>query len=141
MAEIVTERIIRARPEAIFACISNPEALARWWGPKGFSNTFHEFDFRPGGSWRFTMHGPNGADYANQSEFVAIVPPREVVIRHVSPPPFVLTISLEPREGGTLLRWQGQFATAAELERVKKFAPEANEQNLDRLEVELARQG
>jgi uncharacterized protein YndB with AHSA1/START domain len=141
MPDIVTERIIRAKPEAIFACISNPDALARWWGPKGFSNTFHEFDFRPGGSWRFTMHGPNGADYANQSQFLEIVATSRVVIRHVSPPPFVLAISLEPREEGTLIRWQGQFATAAELERVRKFAPEANEQNLDRLEAELARQG
>jgi uncharacterized protein YndB with AHSA1/START domain len=37
------------------------------------SNTFHTFEFRPGGSWIFTMHGPDSADYANQSEFVEIV--------------------------------------------------------------------
>ena len=45
----------------------------QWWGPNGFTNTFHEFDLRPGGAWRFIMHGPDGTDYPNESVFVEVV--------------------------------------------------------------------
>lgn len=32
--------------------------LKNWWGPDGFTNTFHEFNLRPNGKWILTMHGP-----------------------------------------------------------------------------------
>ena len=44
---------IPARPEVVFAAFEE-ERLARWWGPDGFTNTFHEFSFTPGGRWSLT---------------------------------------------------------------------------------------
>jgi uncharacterized protein YndB with AHSA1/START domain len=44
-------------------------AAAQWWGPEGFANTFAQFEFKPGGRWVFVMHGPNGANYPNESVF------------------------------------------------------------------------
>jgi uncharacterized protein YndB with AHSA1/START domain len=83
--EIVNSRVLAAPREKIFAAIADPAALARWWGPKGFTNEFHEFDFRTGGVWRFTLRGPDGASYAMDHRFVEIVAPARVAVRHLQP--------------------------------------------------------
>ncbi len=49
MSSFKTTRAIPAPPEKIFTALSNPEKLAKWWGPLGFSNTFNQFQFKPGG--------------------------------------------------------------------------------------------
>jgi uncharacterized protein YndB with AHSA1/START domain len=131
-------RELRAAPEAVFAAIEDPVCLARWWGPKGFTNTFHAFEFREGGSWRFTMHGPDGADYPNQSEFLEIVSNSVVRIKHVNLPHFELSISLEPRAAGTLVSWVGVFENQEFAESSRQFLEAANEQNLDRLALEVS---
>jgi len=136
--EIATTRVLDASPDLVFRAFSDPAHLARWWGPKGFTNTFHEFDLRPGGAWRFVMHGPDGAHYQNHSVFVEVVPPERIVINHVSGPHFHLTITLAEQAGLTMLSWRMLFLSAAECDMVKTFAVPANEQNLDRLETELA---
>jgi uncharacterized protein YndB with AHSA1/START domain len=131
--ELSTSRLVEAPPEAVFAAIRSPVALARWWGPKGFTNNFQEFEFSPGGRWRFVMHGPDGGHFANESVFRAIVPNERVVIEHRSSPRFELTITLTPEPGGTRVGWVQRFPTPAERDRIATYAAEANEQNLDRL--------
>jgi uncharacterized protein YndB with AHSA1/START domain len=135
--ELVTSRVIRAPRARVFAAIVDPRRLARWWGPAGFTNTFHECDVRPGGRWRFTMHGPSGANFENESVFAEIAPAR-VVIGHVSPPVFDLEITLDERDGRTTVGWRQRFPTREDCEKVKRFAGDANEQNLDRLAAEVA---
>jgi uncharacterized protein YndB with AHSA1/START domain len=135
--EIRTSRWFDAPPDRIFEAFSDPGRLARWWGPAGFSNTIHRFDFREGGSWSFTMHGPDGTQYPNRSRFLEILPGERIQIEHISGPRFVLQVSLAPERGGTLLEWRMRFETAAECDSVRRFAPAANEQNLDRLAGEL----
>ena len=73
--EIASTRVFDAPRERVFRAFSDPQVLARWWGPDGFTSTFQEFDFRPGGAWRFVMQGPDGADYRNESEFIEVVSP------------------------------------------------------------------
>ncbi|MFY9150909.1 MAG: SRPBCC domain-containing protein [Prolixibacteraceae bacterium] len=73
MKAFKTSREIPVLPENIFAAFSNPERLEKWWGPSGFSNTFNQFQFNPGGKWTFIMHGPDGSNYPNESEFIEIV--------------------------------------------------------------------
>jgi uncharacterized protein YndB with AHSA1/START domain len=137
--EIVSTRVFDWPREHVFKAWTDPDHLARWWGPKGFANTFQEFDLRPGGVWRFVMHGPNGADYQNKSVFVEIVTPERIVFDHVSPPVFQITATFTELSGKTRLIFRMVFETAAECDRVKGLAAEANEQNFDRLEAELAR--
>ena len=98
--EIVTTRVIDAPRERVFEAFSDPARLARWWGPAGFSSTFHEFDFRPGGRWRFILHGPNGANYPNESVFVEMVKPERLVFDHLSDHWFRMTITLSARPAG-----------------------------------------
>jgi uncharacterized protein YndB with AHSA1/START domain len=137
--EIVTTRVFDAPRERVFRAWTDPEHLVRWWGPKGFTSTFQDFDPRPGGVWRFVMHGPDGAAYRNKSVFVEIVRPERIVFQHVSSPAFLVTATFAEQAGKTKVTFQMLFETAAACEKVRGVAVEANEQNFDRLEAELAR--
>lgn len=132
---IVNVRIFNAPPEIVFNAWADPEQLAQWWGPAGFSNTFHEFDFRPGGTWKFTMHAPNGSDFHNTSVFEEIVKPERIVFQHLLPVhKFRLTATFENVDGKTKLTFHQLFETVEECERIRPYVTEANEQNLDRLQ-------
>jgi len=139
--EIVTTRIVDAPRDRVFKAWTDPDQLARWWGPKGFQNTFHEFDLRPGGAWRFIMHAPDGIDYQSESLFVEIVKPERIVFDHITGPRFTLAASFEDLDGKTRVTFCQVFESAALRDKVAAFAVEANEQNLDRLEAEVARTG
>lgn len=134
-----TSREIPAPIEQVFAAISSPERLARWWGPAGFTNTFHTCDFKVGGHWTLTMHGPDGHDFANESVFAEIEPPRKLVVHHLSSPRYRLTITLTPSEGGTTVSWSQAFENARVGQRLERIVVPANEQNLDRLTAETLR--
>lgn len=137
MATFSTTRKLAASPEAVFAAIKDGERLAKWWGPNGFSNRFDVFEFHVGGKWIFSMIGPDGTIYPNESMFSSIEVDRQVVIQHLSQPCFTLTITLEPISGGTLVRWDQEFADASVAKAVRHICEPANEQNLDRLSAEL----
>ncbi len=101
--EIVSSRVFDASREVVFRAFTDPDVLARWWGPRGFTNTFHEFDPRPGGAWRFVMHGPDGTDYQITKEFVEVLIPKRIVIKHVEQMhSFRLSLSLPLRPGAYL---------------------------------------
>ncbi len=134
-----TKRVLPFAPEAIYGAFAKPEVLASWWGPDGFTNTFDVFEFRIGGRWIFTMHGPDGRSYANTSFFANLESGRSIVIRHDCQPFFTLTISLSPVVGGTLLNWDQEFDDSETANAVKAVVGNANEQNLDRMTKALAR--
>jgi uncharacterized protein YndB with AHSA1/START domain len=138
MTTFQTSREIAATPAQVFAAVEEPARLARWWGPDGFRNSFDTCEFWPGGRWKFTMHGPNGADYLNESVFVEIEPARKVVLDHLSLPRFRLTVELSPSAGGTLVNWVQAFEDPAVAEAVRHIVEPANEQNLTRLSAEVA---
>ncbi len=112
MTTFNTSREIPAPAEQVFAAISDPERLARWWGPAGFTNTFDVCEFRAGGRWSFVMHGPDGVNYPNENLFEEIEADAKVVVRHVSEPHFTLTIGLTPSGDGTLVTWSQAFESA-----------------------------
>lgn len=138
--EIISTRVIAASREVIFKAFSDPEQLKRWWGPKGFTSTFKVFDFRPGGKWRFIMHGPDGADYPNEHDFTEVVPPARIVYQHVQPPShsFTMTMTFAEQNGRTELTWRMRFESLDEATKLRSFIAAANEQNFDRLEAHLA---
>lgn len=116
--------------------MSDPARVARWWGPAGFTNTMHKFEFAPGGSWLLTMHGPDGASYPNESRFIRIVADRLFEIEHLDGHHFLLTIELHPHAGGTEVKWRQTFDTV-ETTADWQFVACANEQNLERLAGEV----
>jgi uncharacterized protein YndB with AHSA1/START domain len=137
MSTFKTSRIFNATPESMFSALQDPARLARWWGPAGFRNTFELCDVRSGGAWRFTMHGPDGANYPNVSTFVAVEAPHKVVIQHENAPRFVLTITLSSDAAGTRVDWVQTFEDAAVAAAVRHIVEPANEQNLDRWMAEV----
>ena len=137
--EIVSTRAFDAPRGRVFAAFSDPAILARWWGPEGFASTFHEFDLRPGGAWRFVMHGPDGTDYPMEKHLLEVVPGERIVLRHEDPTHgFQMTMIFAEESGQTRLTWRMRFDTAEEAERVRSFVADANEQNFDRLAAQLA---
>jgi uncharacterized protein YndB with AHSA1/START domain len=121
---IIGTRVFDAPRALVFSVWTDPKHLAQWWGPNGFTTTTRAFDFRPGGVWRFVMHGPDGRDYQNRITFDEIVPPERIVYRHsggddVEPVQFTQTVTFKDLGNGqTLLRWHGTFPSAEERARV-----------------------
>jgi uncharacterized protein YndB with AHSA1/START domain len=138
MRASITSRLIDAPRERVFRAFGEPELVARWWGPEGFTSTFSEFDFRAGGEWRFVMHGPDGTDYSNVILFVHVNPPERIVFEHLSDHHFETTIRLTEQDGRTRLDWCQVFDTEAEYARVRSIVDPANEQTLDRLQAIVA---
>ncbi len=112
--------------ELVFSAFTDPKHLAQWWGPEGFTTTTSAHDFRPGGVWRFVMHGPNGRDYQNRVTYGEIVSPERIAYRHgggddVEPVQFKTTVTFEDLGGGkTKLTWRGQFPSASKRDHVIK---------------------
>src|SRR5262245_45023949 len=121
-----TQRVLPHPPQQVFEAFARPELLARWWGPNGFTNTFEIFEFKPGGRWKFVMHGPNGSNHPNESRFLELKPSSRVVIQHESEPHFVLSVDLTAHEDGTTVRWNQEFEDSAVAARVKHIVEPAN---------------
>lgn len=136
--EVRTTRTINAPRERVFAAWTDPVLLAQWWGPHGFTNTFHRFELKPEGLWEFTMHGPNGQDFHNTCVFKRIEPPGYLEFDHLKEMHFYKAmVTFTEVEGGTRIDWIMRFNTAEELAPIRGFIENANEENLDRLEKEL----
>lgn len=137
---VVSTRIFEHRRELIFEAWTNPDRLKNWWGPNGFTNTFYEFDLRPGGMWRFTMHGPDGTNYPNESVFVRIDEPELIIFDHLSQPQFQIVATFEElQETKTRLTFRMIFKSAEQCNALRDFVRPKNEENFDRLEAELQR--
>jgi uncharacterized protein YndB with AHSA1/START domain len=136
--EVISTRIINHPREKVCNAWTNPDQLKNWWGPNGFTNTFHQFSATPGGQWNYTMHSPDGHNYENESVFVAINPPEQVIINHTSKPEFRLIGTFEAIDAEhTKVTFHQIFESASVYEAVKHICIPANEQNLDRMESEL----
>ncbi len=122
---IIGIREFDAPRDLVFSAWTDPQHLAQWWGPNGFTTTTHSFDMRPGGVWRFVMHGPDGRNYQNRITFEEVVPPERIVYRHaggddVEPVQFRQTVTFEDIGGRTRITWRSDFPSAGERDRVIK---------------------
>jgi uncharacterized protein YndB with AHSA1/START domain len=137
---IVFTRIFDAPRDLVFEAFTDPVHLGQWWGPNGFTISNLAFDFRPGGVWRFVMHGPDGRDYQNRITFDAIVRPERIAYHHgggadVEPVRFDVTVTFTEDGGKTRLIWSMVFPSVAERDRVVREygAEEGLKQTVGRL--------
>jgi uncharacterized protein YndB with AHSA1/START domain len=137
--EVLTTRVLNAERGRVFAAWTDPDQLAEWWGPKGFTNTFQEFEPRPQGQWRFVMHGPDGVDYKNHSVFIEVVRPERIAFRHLNGPYYDASVTFSEEAGGTRVTWRMRFDNPDVFGKLKSLIVEANGQNMDRLAALLAR--
>lgn len=134
--DIVTSRVLNAAPAAVFAAFADPQMLARWWGPKGFADTIHEFQFQVGGVWRHTLRGPDGREHENEARFTVIEPDMRVEYDHNSGKRF--TLNFRPAPGGKTLFSLGISFESAEAQRAaRELVSRSNDENIDRLAAVL----
>lgn len=139
--EVRTTRIIAAPRERVFAAWTDPEQLVHWWGPKGFTNTFHHFELKLEGIWDFTMHGPNNMDFNNTCVFKRIEPPAYLEFDHLKEVHFYKAmVAFTEINDGTRVDWTMRFDTAEELAPIRAFIERANEENMDKLQALLKNQ-
>ncbi|MGF1609822.1 MAG: SRPBCC domain-containing protein [Kiloniellales bacterium] len=138
--EIVLTRLFDAPRELVFEAWSDPAQLAQWWGPDGFTTTTHTMDLRPGGVWRFVMHGPDGRDYPNKVTYIEVERPSRLVYRQggeedLEDIQFHVTVTFEAQGGKTKVTLRSVFPSAAARDRVVKDydAIEGGRQHLARL--------
>jgi uncharacterized protein YndB with AHSA1/START domain len=77
--ELTLVRIFDAPREVVFKAWTDPEQLAKWWGPKIFTNPLCEVDARLGGAWRIVMRAPDGTEYPCGGVYREIVEPEKLV--------------------------------------------------------------
>lgn len=143
--EIVMSRIFNAPRELVFKVWTSPQHVGRWWGPKGFTTTTHEMDVRPGGTWRYTMYGPNGVTFLNHIMFDEVIEPELLRYYHSSgidndPEGFNVVVTFNDLGGRTELTMHSVFRSAAVLRKVVEEygAIEGAKQTLDSLGEYLA---
>jgi uncharacterized protein YndB with AHSA1/START domain len=135
------ERVLRAPRERVFAACVEPEQLAEWWGPAGFTTPKVDFDVRDGGRYRITMQPPDGEAFHLRGQFSEVDRPRRLVFTFEweEPDPddreTLVTLSFfDHRDGTRLVLDQGSFATRARYELHKAGWTDT----LDRLAEHLA---
>ncbi|MEF3305235.1 SRPBCC family protein [Paenibacillus sp. GYB003] len=141
--EIVVNRYFDAPRELVFRTWTDPDHLSNWWGPQGFTITTSEFDARPGGVWRYVMHGPNGVDYDNKITYIEVAEPEKLVYSHgdgEDDEHFRVTVTFKANGKRTELTMRSVFKSIEELQKaVQEYgAIEGAKQTLDRLEKQLA---
>jgi uncharacterized protein YndB with AHSA1/START domain len=114
---------------------TNPEKIVNWWGPNCFTTTIHEMDFREGGEWKLTLHGPDETNYPNRSIYKEILPLKKIVFEHFNPH-FIATVLFESKENGTEIQWNMLFDSPEQFEIIVKAhkADEGQKQNIERLQ-------
>ena len=82
--ELTLTRVYSAPRDVVFRAWTDPAQLARWWGPKMFTNPVCEVDARPGGKLRIVMRGPDGSDYPLRGVFQEVVAPERLVFTNIA---------------------------------------------------------
>ena len=136
--EIVLTRLLAAPRDLVWQAFTDPKHIPHWFGPNGFRTTIYEIDVRPGGVWRYMMHGPDGTDYPNKVIYTEVVRPERLVYDHGDDgpewKPFHVTVTFAEEAGGTRLTLRMLFDSVAEHDATVKFgAVELGNQTLDRL--------
>ena len=140
--ELITKRVFNAPRELVFEAWTNSDHLRHWWGPQGFTLTVETFDFRPGGVWRYLMHGPDGTDFDNKITYHEIVRPERLVYSHgddLDDEQFRVTVTFAELGGKTEVTMRSVFNAPEELQFViREFhADEGAKSTFERLAKHL----
>lgn len=141
--ELRLERVYDAPVSAVWEAWTDPALVAQWWGPRGFTLTTHSKDLRAGGTWRYTMHGPDGTDYPNVTKYHVVEPLKKLVYDHGGtderPPLFRVTVTFTEVEGKTKMVMVSTLPTAEAAREMAKFIKQAGgDATWDRLAEHLS---
>jgi len=116
-------RMVQAPPQRVFEAMTDPEQVAMWWGPDGFTCPEVTLDPRVGGAYRIAMQPPDGELFHLTGKYVEVRPPSRLAYTFRWEPPDpddrenVARIALHERDGATEVALShGPFATEARRE-------------------------
>lgn len=137
--EITASRIFDAPRDLVFKLWTEPHHIDRWWGPNGFRTTTHQMEMRTGGTWRHTMHSPDGTEFPNEIVYDEVVAPERIIYTHVSHPRFQSHVTFEDIAGKTKLSVRMVFESSELRDKVAKEcgAVEGLGQTLGRLDEHI----
>lgn len=143
--KLVFAREVAAPVAIVYRAWTEPEQLAHWWGPHGFSLTTISMAVEAGGVWEYVLHGPDGLDYPNRAVFEEVDPPRRLVLfntgGHVRDQHLTcrMVVDFVQRGAGTLVKLQMVFQDAEQLDRAKaRGAEQGGVEAFERLAAWLA---
>jgi uncharacterized protein YndB with AHSA1/START domain len=112
------KRVFPAAPSVVFGAFSEPDELAKWWGPEGFTTPSMEFDPRVGATYRIEMQPPDGDSFLLTGEFRDVDPPAHLAYTFAWQPPdpddveTLVGLSFRDLGGSTEVAFtQGSFKT------------------------------
>jgi uncharacterized protein YndB with AHSA1/START domain len=132
---ILITRVLEAPRALVFESWTDPERMARWWGPKGFTTPVCRIDRRPGGVVHYCMRSPEGAEYWGRGVYREVSPERIVCTDAFSdadgnvvepsrygmsdswPKEALITVALEERDGRTTLSLEHAVGSASDSDR------------------------
>ena len=143
--EIQIIRVYDAPLRAVWDAWTDPDQVAQWWGPRGFTLTTHSKDLRTGGHWSYTMHGPDGVDYPNKTQYLEVEKYSKLVYDHGGnddrPPMFRVTVLFSEEKGKTRMEMTMTLPTPEAAEEARKFIKKASgDSTWDRLAEYLQKQ-
>jgi uncharacterized protein YndB with AHSA1/START domain len=128
--EIYISRIYDAPVKAVWEAWTDPDQVAQWWGPRGFTLTTHSKDLRPGGTWVYTMHGPDGVDYPNKTFYHEVEKYSRLVYDHGAnderPPLFRVTVEFNEVKGKTKMEMTMALSSPEAAMETRKFIKKAS---------------
>lgn len=127
--ELYLTRLYDAPVKQVWDAWTDPKKVAKWWGPRGFTLTTHSKDLRVGGTWNYTMHGPDGTDYPNITTYHEVEKYSRLVYDHganeTQPPLFRVTVIFSETKGKTKMEMTMALATEEAAKETKKFIKKA----------------
>ena len=141
--ELYITREYDAPVKLVWDAWTDPKKIEKWWGPRGFTLTTHSKDLRTGGTWIYTMHGPDGTDYPNKTTYLEVKEHALLVYDHGAsddkPPMFRVTVRFAENQGKTRMEMTMALPTPEAAAETKKFIRKAGgDATWDRLAEYLA---
>jgi uncharacterized protein YndB with AHSA1/START domain len=122
---LIVERVFDAPRELVWKAWTDPDQLAKWWGPRGWVTANYKLELKPGGVWHYCMRGPEGAESWGKGVYREIVEPERLVYYDVfsdaagstveGMPGMLITLELADLAGKTKVTSTAEFATAEQL--------------------------
>jgi uncharacterized protein YndB with AHSA1/START domain len=117
--ELVITRVLDAPRELVYRCWTEPDHLAKWWGPEGFRGSSITVNPVEGGAWRFCMRNAEGEEHWASGVYLEVVPPERLVFSLRWDPEedrpledTLVTVTLADRDGKTEMTFhQSGFVT------------------------------
>lgn len=129
--EIRLVRVYNAPVKLVWECYTDDKHKASWWGPRGFTITTKSKDVRPGGTWVYTMHGPDGKDWPNYTTYHVVDKYTKLVYDHGASaadqnPLFRVTVTFEEFKGKTVMDMTMSLESEAAAKEISKFIKQAS---------------